>query len=57
MTAHAFRRGFALIWLRGGGSESYLREVAGWESPRMVAQYVSAVAQEEALIEHERIFG
>jgi integrase/recombinase XerD len=57
VTAHAFRRGFAVTWLRGGGSESYLREVAGWESPRMVAQYVSAVAQEEALIEHERIFG
>lgn len=57
VSAHAFRRGFAVQWLRKGGSESYLRQVAGWKSPRMVAAYVAKVAQEEALVEHERLFG
>ena len=57
ISSHSFRRGFAVRWLRLGGSESYLREVAGWESPRMVSKYVRAVASEEALAEHERLFG
>ena len=57
VSVHAFRRGFAMRWLRHGGSETYLREAAGWKDTRMVARYVSAVAQEEALREHERIFG
>jgi site-specific recombinase XerD len=57
VTAHSFRRGFAVKWLRSGGSEVYLREIAGWRSPRMVERYVSALKQEEALDEHERIFG
>lgn len=57
VTAHSFRRGFAVHWLRMGGSETYLREAAGWKDTRMVERYVSALAQEEALKEHEKIFG
>lgn len=57
VTAHSFRRGFAMRWLRAGGSETYLREAAGWKDQRMPGRYVNAVAQEEALREHERIFG
>jgi integrase len=57
LTAHAFRRGFAVEWLRRGGSETYLRKIAGWKSPRMVGVYVAMVEQEQALNEHERLFG
>lgn len=57
VTAHAFRRGFAMEWLRRGGSETYLRRIAGWESPAMVQKYTQAVAAEESLVQHERLFG
>ena len=57
VSAHAFRRGFAIRWLREGGSETYLRQAAGWRDTRMVGRYVNALAEAEALLEHERIFG
>jgi integrase len=57
LSCHAFRRAFAVRWLRDGGSETYLRVVAGWKSPLMVAEYVRSVAEEEALREQRRLFG
>lgn len=57
VTAHSFRRGFAVKWLSAGGPESYLRTIAGWKRPDMVARYTSLVKQEEALKAHEVLFG
>jgi integrase/recombinase XerD len=40
--AHMFRHGFADAWLRQGGSEGDLQELAGWKSRTMVARYGAA---------------
>lgn len=57
LSAHAFRRGLAVNWLRKGGSETYLRAIAGWKSPAMVGRYTKLVAQEEAVNMHKALFG
>lgn len=57
ITCHSMRRGFAVEWLRRGGSEAYLQQIAGWSSGAMVQRYVSEVAQEQALDQHARLFG
>jgi integrase len=57
VTARAFRRGLAVEWLKRGGSETYLRSVAGWKSPEMVKRYTAGVVSDEALEMHERLFG
>ncbi|MEQ1872959.1 MAG: site-specific integrase [Ilumatobacteraceae bacterium] len=56
ITPHSFRRGFAMLWLRRGGSETHLMTIAGWKTHSMVGRYVKAVAGEEALLEQARIF-
>jgi integrase len=58
VTPQSFRRGFAMHWLRQGGSQTYLEKQAGWRagSP-MVARYVQAYAQEESLAEARKIMG
>ncbi len=40
--AHMFRHGFADAWLRGGGSEGDLMELAGWRSRQMLQRYGAA---------------
>lgn len=57
VTCHQFRRALAMRWLQMGGSETLLREVAGWNSPTMVSRYVRAVRSELALGEAQRLFG
>ena len=57
LTSHCFRRGMAVDWLRRGGSETYLRKIAGWSTPSMVQRYTNVVAQSEALNEHKRLYG
>lgn len=57
VSAHAFRRGFAIEVLRSGGSETYLMEMAGWKTRSMVAKYSAAVVVDESLAMHARIFG
>lgn len=57
ITAHSFRRGFAVQWLKDGGSQVHLETLAGWKSPQMVARYVRQVAADEALSAHERLRG
>ncbi|MEQ8435949.1 MAG: site-specific integrase [Ilumatobacter fluminis] len=57
VSAHSFRRGLAVEWLHQDGSETYLKRFCGWTDGRMVSRYVDAVAEDEALAEHERIFG
>lgn len=57
LTAHALRRGFAVNWLRSGEPQAYLQTVAGWSDGRMVSRYVHAMAGEQALEAHARIYG
>ena len=57
VTTHSFRRGFAVTWLSQGGSQTYLQTAAGWSSHRLVARYVAAVADREALADQRRLFG
>jgi integrase len=56
VTPHSFRRGMAVDWLRKGGSETHLRQVCGWRSPRMIETYTQSLASEEALAQHARLF-
>jgi integrase len=57
VTPHAIRRRFAVSWLAAGGSGVYLEAVAGWSSEKMLRRYVTAVANSEAVLQHERLFG
>jgi integrase len=46
--AHMFRHGFADAWLRSGGSEGDLMELAGWRPRQMVTRYAGATRAERA---------
>lgn len=39
--AHMFRHGFADAWLRSGGAEGDLMELAGWRSRQMLTRYAA----------------
>ena len=54
---HAFRRGLAIRWLKGGGSETGLRAIAGWTSTRMVGTYTRMASEEIAAVEYRNIIG
>lgn len=57
VTPHSFRRGFAMQFFRGGGAQTYLMTLCGWNSNEMPGRYLKAVAEDESLAMHERIFG
>lgn len=46
--AHQLRHRFADTWLRAGGSEGDLMELAGWRSRQMLTRYASANRSERA---------
>ena len=53
--AHMFRHGFADAWLRAGGSEGDLMELAGWRSRQMLTRYASANRAERAREAYQRL--
>lgn len=52
--AHLFRHLFASDWLRAGGQEGDLLQLAGWRSRVMLNRYGAAAAAERAREAHER---
>ena len=52
---HRFRHTFADDWLEGGGNESDLMEIAGWNSWSMVRRYGRAAANRRAQQAHARL--
>jgi integrase/recombinase XerC len=53
--AHMFRHGFADAWLKAGGAEGDLQELAGWKSAQMVRRYAAANRAERARANYRRI--
>ena len=53
--AHMFRHGFADAWLKAGGAEGDLQELAGWKSAQMVRRNAAANRAERARTNYRRI--
>lgn len=57
VSAHNFRRAFAVNWLAQGGSQVSLMSICGWSSPAMPARYTRHAASELAQAEYKRLIG
>jgi integrase len=55
ITAHQFRRRFALYWGERGGSDDALRAIAGWRDGRMVARYRAGQVNKLARTQFDKI--
>jgi len=53
--AHMFRHTFADAWLRAGGEETDLMEIAGWRSRAMLSRYGAARRADRARDAHRRL--
>lgn len=53
--AHMFRHTFADAWLRAGGEETDLMEIAGWRSRQMLTRYGAARRADRAREAHRRL--
>ena len=56
VSAHQFRRSFAVDWLSGGGSQVSLMAICGWSSSAMPARYTRHAAERIAADEYRRMF-
>ena len=52
---HQFRHTFAHEFLRGGGGETDLMRIMGWESPQMLTRYGASAGAERAREAHRRL--
>lgn len=52
---HALRRGYAVHWLRQGGSQASLQVICGWRTSAMVSRYTRALAADLAVEEARRL--
>jgi integrase len=57
VSAHAWRRGWAVRALRAGVSEASVKAAAGWSSGAMVSRYTKSLSGEIALEEFSRSWG
>lgn len=55
MSPHRFRRTFAHQWLRSGGNELDLMNIAGWKTRNMIDIYAGEMGIDRARLAHERL--
>jgi integrase len=57
VSAHQFRRRFAYVWTKNGGSQTSLMRCAGWSTSTMISRYTRGIADALTIAEYRRIVG